>query len=127
MTTTPRHDSDSASDNDVVDVFNDEILSIAQAARSLPSVREGKKPHPNTIIRWAKSGIKSKSGRIIRLEIFRVGGTTCTSVSALRRFFDRLNDIEPVNTPQLPAKLQKALTKQAEEAENILKKRGLLE
>lgn len=127
MTDTPRYIYDSIPHTSEREVFGEEILSISQAAHNLPAVRGGKKPHPNTIIRWAKSGIKSKSGKIIRLEIFRVGGTTCTSVNALRRFFDRLNDTEPANLTQLPSKLQNALFKQATEAQKILIERGLLE
>jgi hypothetical protein len=127
MPNTLHSTSDIASCSDESEVFGEKMLSISQAASSLPSVRGRKKPHPNTIIRWAKTGIKSKSGKIIRLEIFRVGGTTCTSVDALRRFFDSLNDIAPANPPELPSKIQKALVKQSIEAQNILKERGLLE
>jgi len=106
------------------DLLNENSFSLAQAARRLPKVRGQKTPHPSTLFRWAIQGRRSRSGRIIRLEIIRVGGTNCTSMEALNRFFDRLNDIEPVD-PSKPRK-QALLERQAREAEKILRQRGLL-
>ena len=60
-----------------IDLENERVLSLAQAARRLPHVRGEKTPHPSTLYRWATEGRKSRSGRIVRLEIVRVGGTDC--------------------------------------------------
>jgi hypothetical protein len=106
-------------------LLGEQALSLAKAARCLPSVRGKKTPHPSTLYRWATEGRKSRGGRIIRLEIVRVGGTNCTSMEALTRFFERLNDIEPVDPPRTLALA--AQERQAEEAKKILRQRGLIQ
>jgi len=53
-----------------------------------------------------------------------VGGTNCTSIEALERFLDRLNDVEFLDPPK--PRSQAALEKQAETAERILRQRGLI-
>ena len=63
-----------------IDVFSEEVIPLSMAARRLPSLRGKKPPHPFTLS---------------RLETCRVGGTICTSIEALRRFFLRLDDLEP--------------------------------
>lgn len=73
----------------------------------------------------AVQGRKSRSGSIIRLEIVRVGGTNCSSMEALPRFFDRLNDIGPVDPPRTLT--QAAQERQAKEANKILGQRGLIQ
>jgi hypothetical protein len=60
----------------------------------------------------------------VRLEIWKVGGTNCTSMEALARFLDRLNDTERVDPPK-PLK-QVALDKQANAAREILRQRGII-
>ena len=73
-------------------LLSEDCLSLAKAAKRLPKVRGKHPPHPSTLFRWATQGRRSKNGNIVRLEMFRVGGTNCTSIEALQRFFDRLND-----------------------------------
>ena len=60
----------------------------------------------------------------MRLEIWKVGGTNCTSMEALVRFLDRLNDTEPVDPPKTAK--QAALDKQANVAKEILRQRGII-
>ena len=43
-------------------------------------------PGLRTLYRWSAKGIRG-----VRLETIRVGGSLCTSVQALQRFFDRLS------------------------------------
>jgi hypothetical protein len=77
-----------------VDLDNEEVLSFAQAGRRLPQVRgataTGKGVHPVTLWRWARRGLNGPDGQKVLLEIIRIGGTNCTSVEALERFFNRL-------------------------------------
>lgn len=61
------------------------LLSLAAAAAELPRRRRGKPTHVSTLHRWATRGLRG-----VRLEVLRVGGTTCTSREALQRFFTRL-------------------------------------
>ncbi len=74
--------------------LNEELLSVAEAARVLPG-------HPNvaTVWRWISKGCRG-----IRLEVFRCGGRTYTSREALERFAARLSGRdEPDGTPFLAA------------------------
>jgi hypothetical protein len=110
-----------------LDLFREEALSLAQAARRLPSVRKGKPPHPATLFRWATTGRKSRNGNVVRLEMWRVGGTNCTSLEALARFFDRLNETHPIESPEPAGETDLALKHQAEKAVTLLRQRGLIE
>ena len=69
----------------MIDLTTETLVSFTEACQRLPRRRAGKRPHPNTLYRWASGG-----GRGERLETIRVGGTLCTSLEALQRFFDRL-------------------------------------
>jgi hypothetical protein len=107
-------------------LFHEQMLSLAQAARLLPALRGGRSPHPNTLFRWAKIGRKSRSGVRIRLEIWLIGGSNCTSTEALLRFFDRLNDGEVVPPPSPLPERDHAFRQQASQAKEILRRRGLI-
>jgi hypothetical protein len=75
-----------------IDVFAEEVLTLSKAARRLPRLRD-KPPSPATMWRWINKGVKSLNGTTVRLEIVKVGGTTCTSLEALNRFFRRLSEV----------------------------------
>lgn len=66
-------------------IRSEELLTLRQAARMLPSTRGNKGPHVSTLYRWAQRGVRG-----CRLETIPVGGIRCTSVEALQRFFDAL-------------------------------------
>ena len=104
-------------------LYSETVLSLPQAARRLPHVRGKKHPHPNTVRRWAFSGLKSKSGILVNLESWILGGTRVTSLEALERFFQRLDDITVL---PMPSNREKAIGKQAEEAIDILRDRGII-
>ena len=65
-----------------IDIRNEQLISLSEAPAVLPRVRRGRKLHPSTLYRWAKDG---RHG--VKLETLQVGGTLCTSVEALQRFF----------------------------------------
>jgi hypothetical protein len=69
-----------------IDPFAEEILTLSQAAKRLPRLRDDRPVAPSTLWRWATAGLRG-----IRLETIRVGGATCTSREALGRFLDALN------------------------------------
>jgi hypothetical protein len=69
-----------------IDPLAEEILSFAAAARRIPRIRNNRPVSPSTIWRWATDGVRN-----VRLETTQIGGTRCTSMEALRRFFARLN------------------------------------
>lgn len=65
-----------------IDIRNEQLISLSEAPAVLPRVRRGRKLHPSTLYRWANEGRRG-----VKLEAMQVGGTLCTSVEALQRFF----------------------------------------
>lgn len=65
----------------MLDLENEDVISISEAARSMP----GGRVHPSTIFRWATKGC---SGTV--LETARSGGKRVTTRQAVRRFNERL-------------------------------------
>jgi hypothetical protein len=49
-----------------------------------------KVPSVSTRYRWAQVGLANKAGKIIKLEVIRIGGAAATSEEAYRRFFAAL-------------------------------------
>jgi hypothetical protein len=60
---------------------------------------------------------------VIRLETVKFGGTVCTSLEALQRFFDRLSGDTTVVTP--PTITQRQRRKRIEAAERVLREAGI--
>ncbi|MGD0517319.1 MAG: DUF1580 domain-containing protein [Thermoguttaceae bacterium] len=120
-------------------LFRETIISFAQAARLLPALRGTKSPAPSTIYRWATDGRRSRSHKRILLEKCRLGGTNCTSVEALIRFFQRLDDKEDdssaagvpgpdsPNSPGFFTITDILLQKQYQKAKRILFERGYVD
>jgi len=77
----------------MIDIQSEEVVSLTEAARSkyLPRRREGKRPHVATLFRWASRGVRG-----VVLETIQCGGTRCTSVEALQRFFERCSDPDTI-------------------------------
>ena len=76
--------------------LTEEIRALSEWPKLLPTRRGGKRIHVSCLYRWALHGVYG-----VRLETLQVGGTTCTSVEALGRFFaalsgDRANPPKPV-------------------------------
>ncbi len=61
---------------------NEEPISLVEAASRSPG-----RPSANAVWRWCRRGIKSRSGRRVRLDHIRAGGRIYTSNEALKRFF----------------------------------------
>ena len=104
----------------MIDISNETVISPADAVKNLPRRRGGKRPNISTVYRWMVDGVRG-----IKLESICIGGTRCTSIEALQRFFDRLTakaDGQPVEKPQ---KLTAKRRKQIEAAEKRLEKAGV--
>ena len=71
----------------MIDISTERVLTLNNAIAHLPHRRKGSRPHLATLYRWANRGIKG-----VKLETLQVGGTLCTSIEALQRFFDRLSE-----------------------------------
>jgi len=70
-----------------IDISVENPIPLIQAAAHVPRRRRGRKAAASTLHRWATHGLRG-----IVLETLQVGGTKCTSLAALQRFFDRLSD-----------------------------------
>ncbi len=70
----------------MIDSSRETLISLADVPANLPDRRGGKRPHVSCIYRWGQRGCKG-----IKLEVLQVGGTKCTSLEALQRFFERLS------------------------------------
>jgi hypothetical protein len=101
----------------VIDPLTETIVSPANAAKTLPIRRAGKRPHVSCIYRWMSSGCKG-----VILESIQVGGTRCTSREALARFFEALT-FGAVDPPSVrsPRQRQRA----AEHAMDVLRREGI--
>ena len=51
--------------------------------------------NPSYFMALAKVGCKSKTGKRVYLEAYRIGGTNVTSIERLQAFIARINDEEP--------------------------------
>lgn len=91
----------------MIDIQTEAVSSLTEVAKSkcLPRRRKGKRPHVATLFRWATVGVRG-----VVLETIQCGGTRCTSVEALQRFFDRCTD------PAAPPKTRTTKARQREMA-----------
>jgi len=60
-------------------LLNEEVWTLAQAARRIPSLRKsGRSVNPTPVFRWGNKkgmGRRSRSGKRVYLEIWLLGGT----------------------------------------------------
>jgi len=75
----------------MIDVSTEELAPLAKASNLWVPTR----PHVATIWRWATRGIRG-----VKLDIVRIGGSTCTSREAVGRFLSAINgrDVLPSDT-----------------------------
>ena len=71
----------------MINLTDEEVLSLADATKRLPARRSGRRPHISCLYRWAQTGVRG-----VKLETLRVGGTLCTSIEALQRFCEHCTD-----------------------------------
>ena len=79
----------------MIDLNDETVCSLTDATKRLPKRRAGKRPSVSCIYRWAQNGVHG-----IKLETIQIGGTKCTSIQALQRFFDRLTNRDAPLTRQ---------------------------
>ncbi len=71
----------------MIDFRKEQVLPLKAAAKKVPARRKGGRTHVGTMYRWGSIGFRG-----IVLETIQIGGTRCTSVEALGRFFAKLSD-----------------------------------
>ena len=70
----------------MIDIQSETVVTFAEASKHLPKRRAGKRPCVATLYRWAQNGVRG-----VKLETIQIGGTCCTSLESLQRFFNRLS------------------------------------
>ena len=100
------------------------VISLSEAAKSLPRRRAGKKPNIATLYRWTNVGCRG-----VVLEFLQIGATRCTSREALQRFFDALTAQADSTTVPLTVssfdRMPAGRRKQIEAAERRLAEAGI--
>jgi len=74
----------------MIDISTEAPIPFGQATSHVPSRKPGRRVHPSTLWRWSRHGIIGRDGSRVHLEVIQAGGTPCTSIEALQRFFARL-------------------------------------
>lgn len=70
-----------------IDLQTEHPITLSRATKIPHLQRDGQPPHISTVYRW--TGPNGCRG--IRLEAVRIGGKTCTTVAAVKRFIDRMS------------------------------------
>lgn len=108
----------------MIDTSTETLLSLRDAAKRLPGRRQGKRPAVETLYRWTLHGCRG-----IVLESVQIGGTRCTSLEALDRFFAALTAAGPAGQPAPPPlptiRTSAARRRQIEQAERELSEAGI--
>lgn len=90
---------------------HDTILNavpLAELAATLPRLRGGRPIHPKTLRSWGQHGVRHSDGTTVRLELFRVGRTWCTTTEAFDRFLSRLNGGLPADRSRTNQRAERA-------------------
>lgn len=94
----------------MIDYTTEEVVSLGTAAHRLPRCRGGRPVNPSTLWRWATRGLRG-----VRLETIRVGGSTCTSTEAVKRFLAALNGDSVTTKLPNAAKTQEEVERRLED------------
>src|SRR5262249_18837103 len=109
----------------MIDSTTETLISLADAAKTVPRRRRGRKTHLSTIYRWATVGVRG-----IVLETLQCGGSRVTSREAMQRFFERLSGPDPAGpggVPPVPVSVRRSVAqrqRQSAEAGRKLAEQG---
>ena len=106
----------------MIDLSTEQVITLTEAARRLPSRRQGRPVNLATVWRWAQHGIR---GHV--LDTLYVGGVRMTSVEAIQRFCDAITAAQDNPAPPAPpgARLSAARRKQLAQAQRELAAAGI--
>lgn len=104
----------------MIDRESENLLTLPQAAQTLPGRKAGKAASSQTLWRWSKVGCKG-----IVLETIAIGGTAFTSLEALDRFFEAIEAARGKKRPPRETSRRRRLREDAMEAKAIAMIRGL--
>lgn len=107
----------------MIDLLKETTRGLSEAARRLPSARQGKPVTLSCMLRWIMKGVRLPDGQIVRLEAVRLGGRWITSDEALQRFVEaQTPDFAVEETPappRSPTARQRASSKAARRVEKL--------
>jgi hypothetical protein len=93
----------------MIDTATEHLLTLSQAARSLPNRRGKRGVNVSTVWRWMQRGIRG-----VRLDSSLIGGIRYTSQEALERFFSAVTaaangeQVAPLTSRQRERRIQAA-------------------
>src|SRR5438128_2214980 len=102
------------------DLTQEPPISLAEAAKSIPSGRGAKRTHISTVFRWISRGVSG-----VRLEALRLGGRWVTSREAVQRFAERLTAERSGAQPTLTTRTSARRTAATARAEVELQRIGI--
>jgi hypothetical protein len=108
----------------MIDIADEALLSLREAAKLLPSARQGRPVSFACVWRWVLHGCRAADGQLVRLEALRLGSRWVTSKEAIQRWAERLTpavDDKPLSPPPTLKQRRKA----AERAEKELERLGV--
>jgi hypothetical protein len=88
----------------MIDVWAEDLLSLHDATRARPFLRNGQPVNIATLFRYVQRGIRGRSGERVRLEAVRTPGGLKTSRQAIGRFIERINSSNP--SEQTPCEIE---------------------
>lgn len=101
----------------MIDSTRETLIALADVPANLPDRRGGRRPHISCVYRWSQRGCRG-----VVLETLQIGGTRCTSLEALQRFFERLTAAR--NGAPAPTRTSKQRQRATETANKELAESG---
>lgn len=99
-----------------IDLTTETLIALTRVPRRLPRRRAEKRVHITCVYRWTKNGCRG-----VVLESIQIGGTRCTSLEALGRFFAALTEQAGLGRPataRTPAQRDRAVARAVAELES---------
>jgi hypothetical protein len=106
----------------MIDITNETLITLAQAARLVPPAHGGKRCHLSTVQRWIITGTRGPSGEVVRLEGIRIGSRWFTTREAIMRWSTALTphlDAAPPAPPRTPERRRRASERAAVQLDKI--------
>ncbi|MBA4017296.1 MAG: hypothetical protein C0483_08995 [Pirellula sp.] len=94
----------------MIDIENEVLISLAEAAALVPCGRKGRNPDVKTLYAWTKNGCRG-----VVLESVQLGARRGTSREAIRRFVEALT--AKAGCPQMSSKKEAEHNRRALESE----------
>lgn len=99
----------------MIDLAQESLIAIGEVPNFLPLRSSGKRIHISAVYRWIQRGVRG-----VRLEVLRIGGTSYTSVEALQRFAEQLENPRPEPLPAPSGRRQRQIEQAGKRLRAIL-------